>query len=244
MANGTIIEWEVQKRLEMMTPEEIDGMSLSKYEVYEEGRMERNAWMVVEEVQNRLDDAPVLSEYITAYKLQKIENMFFFNEEHLSSYQKCTSDNARKKVPGSCYIEKITNFQKIHCKPGELLSEFIREGCREHLDGTLSDYCSSHHWIGHELSRLPQPVLDQANPPHFLPVWRTPLNNDQGKPRSVGDYQPWVQIYRLFKSGSLDLENNGAIENFSMQYAMDSDLVRKAILLNTFLTSSNEKISK
>ena len=152
------------------------------------------------------------------------------NEEHLSSYQKCTSDNARKKVPGSCYIEKIANFQKIHCKRGELFTDtVIREGCREHLDGTLCDYCSSHHWIGPELSRVPQPVPDQANPPHFLPVWRTTLNNDQGKPRSVDDYQPRAQISRLFKSGSLNLENNEAIENFSMQYATDSDLVKKAI---------------
>ena len=162
--------------------------------------------MVAEEVQKRVDDAPVLSaglsEYITAYKSQKMENIFFFNEEHLSSYQKCTSDNARKKVPGSCYIEKIANFQNIHCRRGELFTEFTREGCREHLDGTLCDYCSSHHCIGPELSRVPQPVPDQANPPHFLPVWRTPLNNDQGKPRSVYDYQPQVQIFRLFKSGS------------------------------------------
>ena len=157
-----------------------------------------------------------------------MENMFFSNEEHLSSYRKCTSENARKKVAGSCYMEKIANFQKIHCKRGELFTEFIREGCREHLDGTLCDYCSSHQWIGPELLRVPQPVPDQANPPHFLPVWRMPLNNDQGKPRSVDDYQPRVQISRLFKSGFLNLENNEAIENFSMQYATDSDLVKKA----------------
>ena len=37
------IEWEVQKRFEGMTPEEIDGLSLNEYEVYEEGRTERNA---------------------------------------------------------------------------------------------------------------------------------------------------------------------------------------------------------
>ena len=85
----------------------------------------------------------------------------------------------------------------MHCKRGELFTEFIREGCREHLDGTLCDYCSSHHWIGPELSRVPQPVPDQANPPHFLPVWRTPLNNGQGKPRSVDDYQPRAQISRF-----------------------------------------------
>ena len=148
---------------------------------------------------------------------------------HLPSYRKCTSDNARKKVPGSCYIEKIANFQKIHCKRGELFTEYTRERCREHLDSTHCDYCSSHHWIGPELSRVPWPVSDQANPPHFLPVWRTPPNNDQGKPRSVDHYQPQVQICRLFKSGSSSLENNDAIGNLSMQYGTDSNLVKKAI---------------
>ena len=145
-----------------------------------------------------------------------MENMFFFNEEHLSSYQKCTSDNARKNVLRSCYKEKIANFQKIHCKREELFTEFIREGCREHLDGTLCDYCSSYRWIGPELSRVPQPVPDQVNPPLFHLVWRTPLNNDQSKPRSVDDHHPRIQISRLFKLGSLNLENNEAIENFSM----------------------------
>ena len=78
--------------------------------------------------------------------------------------------------------------------------------------------------------RVPQPVLDQANPPHFLPVWRMPLNNDQGKPRSFDDYQPRVQISRLFKLGSLNLENNEAIETLSMHYATDSDLAIKGLL--------------
>ena len=37
-----------------MTPEEIDCMSLSKYEVYDWERMERDAWMVAEEVQKKI----------------------------------------------------------------------------------------------------------------------------------------------------------------------------------------------
>ena len=53
MVDGRTIEWEVDKRFEGMTPQEIDVMSLSKYEVYEEGRMERNALMVAEEVQKK-----------------------------------------------------------------------------------------------------------------------------------------------------------------------------------------------
>ena len=161
---------------------------------------------------------------------------------HLPSYQKCTSDSARKRVPGSCYIEKIANFQKIHCKRGELFTEYIRERCREHLESTHCDYCSSHHWIGPELSRVPWPVPDQANPPHFLPVWRTSPKNDQGKPRSVDHYQPQVKICRFFKSGSSNPDNNEAIGILSMQYGTDSNLVKKQ--LNTFLTSSDKKISE
>ena len=40
-----------------------------------------------------------------------------------------------------------------------------------------------------------------------------------------------IIISRLFKSGSLNLQNNEAIENFSMHYATGSDLVKKAIEL-------------
>ena len=175
VVHGSTIEREVEKRFEGTTPEEINGMSLNEYEVYEEGRMERNAWMVAEEVQKTGRRCSCIIRVHHCLQVTKNgEHGFFFNKEHLSSYQKCTSDNAIKKVPGSCYIEKIANFQKIHCKRGELFTEFIREGYREHLDGTLCDYCSSHHWIGPELSRVPQPVPDQANPPHSLPVWRTP----------------------------------------------------------------------
>ena len=40
-----------------------------------------------------------------------------------------------------------------------------------------------------------------------------------------------IIVSRLFKSGPLNLENNEAIENFSMSYATDSDLVKKAFEL-------------
>ena len=102
-----------------MTFEEIDNLSLQEYEEYEHARMERNAWTVVEEVQKRVDDAPVLSEYITAYTSQRINDTFFFNEENLASYQKCNSDAVRNmNVPGSAYIKKICTFQKIHFRHG------------------------------------------------------------------------------------------------------------------------------
>ena len=88
VVDGSTIEWEHEKRFQGMTSEEIDNFSLQEYEEYDYARMERNTWSVVHEVQKRVDDAPVLSEYITAYTSQKIDSLFFFNEENLASYQK------------------------------------------------------------------------------------------------------------------------------------------------------------
>ena len=41
--------------------------------------MENNAWDVAKEVKERIHDAPVLKEYITAYLTMKPEDQFFFN---------------------------------------------------------------------------------------------------------------------------------------------------------------------
>ena len=130
VVDGSTIEWEVEKRFEGMIPEEIDGMSLNEYEVYEEGRMERNAWMVAQEVQKRVDDAPVLSEYITAYQSQKRRKCFS------SMKNICQVNRSAPLTMPERRFQGHANFQKIHGKRGELFPDFIREGCREHLDGT------------------------------------------------------------------------------------------------------------
>ena len=50
-----------------MTEEEVQSMSVKDFQEYEKKRMENNAWEVANEVKARIHDAPVLSEYITAY---------------------------------------------------------------------------------------------------------------------------------------------------------------------------------
>ena len=39
-------------------------MDVKQFEKYEKTRMEKNAWAVAQELQKRLDDAPILGEYI------------------------------------------------------------------------------------------------------------------------------------------------------------------------------------
>jgi hypothetical protein len=74
-----------------------------------------------------------------------------------------------------------------------------------------------------------EPVPDESNLAHYLPVWKTPLTDLQGKPRAVDDHQPCVQIALLYKEGSLDMGNSEAIEDFARKYAVEEDLVNKAI---------------
>ena len=52
-------------------------MTLVDYEKHEDDRMERNAWRVAHYIALRIDDAPVLSDYIRACVTEREENAFF-----------------------------------------------------------------------------------------------------------------------------------------------------------------------
>ena len=64
LVDGATISWEHTKRFEGMSEDEIQSMSLKEYECYEEMRMQSNAWYVSKIIQERIQDAPVLNEYI------------------------------------------------------------------------------------------------------------------------------------------------------------------------------------
>ena len=49
-----------------MNEDEIQSMSLKEYENYEEMRIQSNAWYVSKSIQERIQDAPVLIEYISS----------------------------------------------------------------------------------------------------------------------------------------------------------------------------------
>ena len=53
-------------------------MDMKEFEVYESNRMEKNAWAVAEELQRRLDDAPILGKCIKVFLTEKSNDGFFF----------------------------------------------------------------------------------------------------------------------------------------------------------------------
>ena len=74
LVDGATINWEHTKRFEGMSEDEIQSMSLKEYECYEEMRMQSNAWYVSKIIQERIQDAPVLNEYIShLYRIKQMK---------------------------------------------------------------------------------------------------------------------------------------------------------------------------
>lgn len=66
LVDGATLEWEKYRRFEDLSEDEIKAMSLHSYEQYEKERVEKNAWHVCKQVAERIDDAPVLKDYISS----------------------------------------------------------------------------------------------------------------------------------------------------------------------------------
>ena len=118
------------ERFDDLTEEEIKNMSLHQYEEYEKRRMERNAWHVCKMVSERIDDAPMLSEYINSRVSEPPEEMFFFDSTELNAYRSA-SVNTKMQLPGAAYFMKIEKFIQDHYVTGEHFMEFCRDSCKE-----------------------------------------------------------------------------------------------------------------
>ena len=105
IVDGGTLPWENEKRFEGMSEEDIEEMSSEQLELYEKNRMERNAWYVTTDLTKRIDDAPVLSEYIRAYTSQQKEDLFHFHDREPSVilWNSMSSEKNKNEIPGSCY---------------------------------------------------------------------------------------------------------------------------------------------
>ena len=66
LVDGATLEWEKYGPFEDLSEDEIKATSLHSYEQYEKERVEKNAWHFCKQVAERIDDAPVLKDYISS----------------------------------------------------------------------------------------------------------------------------------------------------------------------------------
>ena len=119
LVDGATLEWEKYRRFEDLSKDKIKAMSLHSYEQYEKESMEKNAWHVCEQVAERIDDVPVLNEYIGSRVSESPEELFFFNVSELNMYRNA-SENSKTEIPGAAYFSKIETFIENHYVRGQL----------------------------------------------------------------------------------------------------------------------------
>ena len=88
--------------------------------------MEKNAWYVCGQVSEKIDDAPILKDYIKSKVSEPPEELFFFSSSHLDRYRRASGRN-KMEFPGAVYFRKIESFMEDNCIRGELNVGFFRD---------------------------------------------------------------------------------------------------------------------
>ena len=218
LADGATLESEKYRRFEDLSEGEIKAMSLHSYEQYEKERMEKNAWHVCKQVAERIDDAPVLKDYISSRVGESSEEVFFFNASELNTYPNA-SENSKAEIPGAAYFSKIESFIEDHYARGELFFKFCRDACKEQRDASstlCSAWCTNNRWVGPETERIPQPVPDKQNSGHFMDVYETPTTG-----RTPDDYQPRKYLKDLYEQNAISAGNPNSIAAFCATYNVE-----------------------
>ena len=154
------LDWERVKRFDNLSKEQISKISLPEFEKYERQHMAKNAWYVSEQIVERIDDAPVLKEYIHSHLNETLEELFFFNKPYIDSCRDAF-EKTKDKVPGSSYIRKIESFVEKHYVRGKMLMKFNRGSCKvSDPYSELCEWCSVNRSIARPMERTPQPMPD------------------------------------------------------------------------------------
>ena len=78
VVDGATLDWEHYERFQDMSEDSIANLTLQDYEKYEEQRMEKNAWRFARQLAQRIDGAPVLSDYRTfTQAFQNVQKTLF-----------------------------------------------------------------------------------------------------------------------------------------------------------------------
>ena len=131
IVDGGTLNWEIFKRFEDVTQKEKLKMNFDEFCKYEEKRMAKNAWAVAKEIRDRLDDAPVMGEYVKSFLAEEDDRGFFHSHDHLKLFIDNRNKKQQQNVPGYYHFKNIELFINNHYQIGELYQEFIKEGCKK-----------------------------------------------------------------------------------------------------------------
>ena len=201
-------------------------MSLEDLEQYKEANMEKNAWIVCEEIKLRVDDEKGPGgDFMRAYVTEHNEDQFFFNKDELLQFcEKAPSE--KHSVPGHNYFKKITNFIDTHIEIGELYMEYRFKNCLR--TSTLCDLCSeSSYEMNTEMEPVPRayPDIARLNELHYCSHKKTPKYDSDGNLRPADDLQPRARLRQLFQENKITSNDEASVNQFSLKHVVEEKLV-------------------
>ena len=69
--------------------------------------MEKNAWGVAKKIRDRLDDAPVMGEYVKNFLTDEENKRFFYGHQYLKAFIENKNKNSQMNAPSYHYFEKF-----------------------------------------------------------------------------------------------------------------------------------------
>eukprot|EP00112_Aurelia_sp_Birch-Aquarium-sp1_P004821 Seg1546.11 transcript_id=Seg1546.11/GoldUCD/mRNA.D3Y31 product="hypothetical protein" protein_id=Seg1546.11/GoldUCD/D3Y31 len=220
ICDGAGINWEFQSREESLKDIDVQTITTEELEQIELERMKFNAYKVSNEVSQRIDGAVAPDGYLKSFVTNDEKSLFFWDQHHLKQFTERKQDEI---VPGHNYYLKVENFMELHVRSGEKYFEFIKYSCQ---NGDAScDFCESFGWTDVPCRRVPEPMPDYEAPDFkYLHVKETPSETG-GNLRKVDDFNPRVQLKKMFEDEVIGSDDQVKIGGFSQEYIVDEAIV-------------------
>ena len=169
-----------------------EKMDLAEFSRHEDDRQRFNVYETCRELAATVQDSPGpkgTMNPMTGLVGEQPEEQFFWDTTYLNEYLGASAEK-RKQLPGHIYYSKLLKFIASHFHVGELYVEYRITNCL--LEGELCSFCSENPWVGPEIDMVPRPVPGENG--KFIPVDETPTAD-----RQIDDFQPRVQLAKLYK---------------------------------------------
>ena len=220
LVDGTALKTDYFDKYHGLTESEVEKMSIQELNDHAEKLKERTAWMISEEVKQRIDDEPgpgnsIMKSYLTRSE----ESQFFYNSNELRMWHKA-GVKANKFIPGNDYFSKIASYCKDHIDVGELYLEYRWGRCKD-ITGKLCDTCNSYPCTGPVAEPMPRPMPDKENVRKYLSHENTPKysSKDSSTSRPIDDFQPRFQLKEMFKAGKIKRGDKQSVRKFCLDFA-------------------------
>ena len=201
-------------------------MTVLELEELDLERMKFNAFRVAEEVSERIDCSVAPDGFMKSFVTRPADKLFYWDKEYLTNYL----ERKNKIVPGYNYYSKLENFSKAHIRIGNKCLEFVKFACEnDSVDGSLCLHCSKSGWIDCVCQRIPEPMPDYESTKYkYMHVRDTP-NIVDGKPRTVDDFNPRVQLKKQYEQGTVKAEDPSTITTFAKKFIVNECAVKACL---------------